>query len=254
MILIYGAGVIGRATGFGFERLGHEVTFYDISQDVLKDLRNKGHQVTSKPVAAEICFICVPEAVIQDAVNAVKNMVGLCVIRSTVPVGTTSEFNDKFKGNPVVIHNPEFLREGVANFEFMNPKVILVGDDIKAEDKTKLLLDLYDPFKVPKFILTSKETEMLKLVLNAYLSCQISFWNEIFLICKDLNINSLKLGHILKIDPRISYYGSSMHGSSFGGKCLPKDLKQITELAKRETPLLDAIQRVNEIMQAIDKN
>ena len=249
IILIYGSGVIGKATGFGLERLGHDVIFYDIDQKQLDKLKEQGHKITSDPIEADIYFVCVPEIVIDEVIRKARTMTGICVIRSTVPVGTTSNYNKEFMGNPTIIHNPEFLREGVAEYEFMNPHVIVIGDDLGNKKITDSVLELYNTFNVPKLILRSIESEMLKLTMNAFLSCQISFWNEMHLICKDFGIDSTKLGHILKIDPRVPAYGSSMHGSAFGGKCLPKDLNQLLKIAKHNTPLLEAIKAVNDSMK-----
>ena len=76
---------------------------------------------------------------------------------------------------------------------------------------------------------------------------KISYWNEIFLICKELSIDSQAVADIVGVDPRIGKHGT-VHGKAFGGKCLPKDLKAFVSFAEkyRKTKLLKAVDDINE--------
>ncbi len=82
------------------------------------------------------------------------------------------------------------------------------------------------------------------------LATKISFWNEIFLICNKLGINSQQVAEITAIDPRIGKYGT-IHGKAFGGKCLPKDLTAfICSVEERHNPiLLKAVKQINDYME-----
>ena len=82
------------------------------------------------------------------------------------------------------------------------------------------------------------------------LATKISYWNEIFLICKELGIDSQAVANIVGLDPRIGKYGI-VHGKAFGGKCLPKDLKAFITFAEKykEPKLLKAVDEINEEMK-----
>jgi NDP-sugar pyrophosphorylase family protein len=84
------------------------------------------------------------------------------------------------------------------------------------------------------------------------LATKISFWNEIFLICKGLGIDSQVIADIAALDPRIGKYGT-VHGKAFGGKCLPKDLKAFIDFAERDqnVKLLKAVGEINEGMKTL---
>ena len=91
---------------------------------------------------------------------------------------------------------------------------------------------------------------MIKYASNCMLATKISYWNEIFLICKELGIDSQVVANIAGLDPRIGKYGT-VHGKAFGGKCLPKDLKAFVAFAERyrEVKLLKAVDDINEEMK-----
>jgi len=91
---------------------------------------------------------------------------------------------------------------------------------------------------------------MIKYASNCMLAAKISYWNEIFLICEKLGIDSQQIANAVALDPRIGKYGS-VHGKAFGGKCLPKDLKALVSFAKsyHEPRLLKAVDEINEEMR-----
>jgi UDPglucose 6-dehydrogenase len=109
---------------------------------------------------------------------------------------------------------------------------------------------LYQPLGKPVFRVSLETAEMVKYASNCMLATKISYWNEIFLICRAINLDSSIVAEIVSLDPRIGRYGT-VHGKAFGGKCLPKDLKAFISFAKRHhTPrLLMAVDRVNELMK-----
>lgn len=246
---IIGQGVVGKATGNGFQRYGHEVVFKDRG-DTLED--------------ADIHFICVPESEVENVIQALKRALpgmvpkipwatdeivlvqrtNFVVIKSTVPPKTTVQLSDKY--NIHICNNPEFLREGVAEYEFINPARIVIGECCR--DHGDLLEELYKPFRSPIVRCTPTEAEMVKLASNCYLACLIAYWHEIQHVCEKIGINSHVIGRIAAMDPRISSYGASMHGR-FGLRCLPKDLEQMLSVCKKlgyGAPLLNAVRKVNE--------
>ncbi|WP_457742278.1 UDP-glucose dehydrogenase family protein [Thermococcus sp.] len=177
------------------------------------------------------------------------------VVKSTVVPGTTEgvvkpileEQSGKmaFKDFGLAM-NPEFLREGVALKDFLNPDRIVLG--VKDERTKDVLEKLYSPIDAPKVVTDIKTAEMIKYASNAFLATKISFANEIGNICKKLGIDSWKVFEGVGLDHRISphFFRS---GLGFGGSCFPKDVKAIIKKAEEvgeEPVLLKAVIEVNE--------
>jgi len=257
-VLIVGGGVVGTATGLGLQRLGHNINVVDSNVDCRA--AHEGLYVGG-PIMGEvdIVLICVPESEIDPAAFAARRpslrqlLRGAgdpaVYIRSSVPVGTCSRLTVKSRGGHFG-HNPEFLREAVAEYEFLNPPGIILGDC--CEKHGRLMNNLYEPFRVPILHTRPEVSELVKLAVNSYLACQVSFWGQIKLIGDLLGINSHEVGALASFgDSRVSIYGSRMHGRKYGGKCLPKDLAQLQLLAdklKVSSPLLKAIKEINDLM------
>ncbi|MCK4735161.1 MAG: hypothetical protein KAT65_22100 [Methanophagales archaeon] len=110
--------------------------------------------------------------------------------------------------------------------------------------------ELYKPLGKPIFRTDLKTAEMMKCASNCMLATKISYWNEIFLICKELGIGSQAIADVVGLDPRIGKYGT-VHGKAFWGKCLPKDLKAFISFAEKyhKTKLLKAVDEINEEMK-----
>ena len=142
--------------------------------------------------------------------------------------------------------NPEFLREGIAINDFLNPDRIVIGYyDNKSRDYLK---KLYDVFSCPKVETSLSAAEMIKYTSNSFLSTKISFANEIGNICKKLGIDTYEVFKGVGLDNRInpSFFNS---GIGFGGSCFPKDLYALiakAEEIEQEPRLLRAVMEVNE--------
>ena len=141
--------------------------------------------------------------------------------------------------------NPEFLREGQALKDFMNPDRIVIGCwDPKAAD---MLEKVYDGIKSPIVRTDPLTAEMIKYASNAFLATKISFSNEVGNICKRLDLDVYEVMRGVGFDHRISPYALNA-GIGFGGSCLPKDLRSLIYLAENlgEDPLLlKSVQEVN---------
>ncbi len=250
-IVIVGAGVVGQATGKGLVRLGHEVTFFDTDPLCCQRLRDEGYFAADKPsFFKDVVFFCVPERVIRETVQTWIPCGGadaLFVIRSTVPPGTTEELAKAHDRH--ICFNPEFLREAVAEYEFLNPPGVIIGECCK--EHGDLLEALYKPLRVPIHRVDPITAELTKIVINSYLACQISFWTQIKWIAEKLGANSHEVGMLASFcDPRVSCYGARMHGKSYKHtKCLPKDLTQLINAAKvlnADSTLLDAVRYIDD--------
>lgn len=280
-ISIIGSGVVGKTVGFGFEKLGHEIVFYDIDENVVKEL-SREHRATNDLNAirdTDVSFVCVPtpynkgfdSSYIISAIEGIaktlklksKDEYHLVVVKSTVLPTITERVvipiikRYKRVGEDVgVCVNPEFLTE-IANTwtddknykrDFFTEDRIVIGEyDKKSGD---ILEGIYKPLNKPIFRTDLKTAEMIKYASNCMLATKISYWNEISLICNEVGVNSQTVADIVSIDPRIGKYGT-VHGKALGGKCLPKDLKSFISFAEkyRVIKLLKAVDDINEEMR-----
>jgi UDPglucose 6-dehydrogenase len=275
-ISIIGSGWVGLTIGKGFAGLGYKVIFYDI---VNKDLPNFTKDINYAVEYSDVSFISVPTPATSDGIDlsyikdasknigkslANKDSYHLVVVKSTVVPYTTEKvvipILEKYSGKKVgefgVCMNPEFLTEIEGSWskdkaykrDFFAEDRIVIGEYNKKSGD--VLEELYKPLNKPIFRTDLKTAEMIKYASNCMLATKISYWNEIFLICKELNIDSHVIAHIAGLDPRIEKYGT-VHGKAFGGKCLPKDLKALVFFANKyhETKLLKAVDAINEEMK-----
>jgi UDPglucose 6-dehydrogenase len=280
-ISILGCGTVGTSVGRGFLKLGYEVIFYDINKRKLEELHRNGLNATlhvrDAVKISQISFICVPtparegridlshvEAVVKSLAKCLKekNDYHLVVVKSTVTPTTTERIVipvlEKHSGKKVGIHigvcaNPEFMTEIHSSWtrndffarSFFNEPVIVIGEFDKKSGHC--LEGLYQPLKLPIIRTNLRTAEMIKYAFNCALATKISYWNEIFYICRILDIDSNLVAQTVAMDERIGKYGI-IHGKAFGGKCLPKDLKAFIQFLNDlgyEPKLLKAVEDIN---------
>ena len=141
--------------------------------------------------------------------------------------------------------NPEFLREGKAVYDFMNPDKIVIGGDSRARDT---VARLYKKISCEITLTDTRTAEMIKYANNSFLATKISFANEIGNICKRLGIDVYEVMSAVGKDFRISEHFLNA-GAGFGGSCFPKDVKALIGRARElgyDPLLLNATIRVNE--------
>lgn len=275
-ISIIGSGWVGTAIGKGFNELGYEVIFHDV---VDKDLPNFTRDINYAIENSDVSFISVPTPTTTEGIDlsyvkeATKNIgtaltlrqkYHVVVVKSTV-VPTTIEkvvipLLEKYSGKKVgefgVCMNPEFLTEiseswskdeGTKKDFFTEDRIVIGECDKKSGD---VLEEIYKPLNKPIFRTDLRTAETIKYASNCMLATKISYWNEIFLICKELGIDSQIIADVVGLDPRIGKYGT-VHGKAFGGKCLPKDLKAFVSFAEEyhKAKLLKAVDDINEGMK-----
>ncbi len=175
----------------------------------------------------------------------------IIVNKSTVPVGTGDFVADiirKHQKEPTpfwVVSNPEFLREGSAVNDFLNPDRIVLGStDQEAAEK---VAQLYLPLRAPIMITDLRTAEMIKYASNAFLATRISFINEIAAICERLGADVKEVARGMGYDKRIGPYFLDA-GIGYGGSCFPKDVKALEHMALvhgAHPQLLRAVMEIN---------
>ena len=159
--------------------------------------------------------------------KAIKENPGITVIiRSTVPVGFTDQMIEKHQTNNIYFV-PEFLREGNALHDNLNPSRILIGGSgNKLQFIEALLKDGAKKKDVDVLTMSPAEAESSKLFSNTYLAMRVSFFNELDSFAQTKNLKTKNIINSLSLDPRI---GAGYNNPSFGygGYCLPKDTKQL---------------------------
>ncbi len=176
-----------------------------------------------------------------------KRSYHVVVVKSTVVPETTEKVVAPLvRGENVgIAMNPEFLREGKAVYDFMNPDKIVVGGDPRA---VEMVASLYEGIPCEITRTDIRTAEMIKYANNSFLAAKISFANEIGNICKKLGIDVYDVMSAIGKDFRISEHFLNA-GAGFGGSCFPKDVRALIGKAEElgyDPMLLNAVIEVNE--------
>lgn len=284
-IAVIGLGYVGITTTVGMGQLGHDVIGYDINADrvallakakapihedglenALEALTESGRVSFThsyQEVAefeAEYSFICVPTP--QDASGAanltfvlaaakelsqIAPANAIVVLKSTVPVGSGERVKQALSRSDIhVASNPEFLREGSALHDFMNPDRIIVG--AASEQVSTRVLELYGHIETKKIATSIESAELVKYSTNAYLAMRLSFVNDLAALCEKVGASVEDLVDGLGSDSRIGPSFLSP-GPGWGGSCFPKDTRALISVASDfglDLPLIDAALDSNE--------
>lgn len=284
-VAIVGSGWVGGNLGRGLQELGHDVSFHDRSKERVEELEKNGFNATSDLEQAvrgcKISFLCVPTPTNEGKIDlnyldkASRNLSShmnemadfpVVTIKSTVVPGTTERIvipkleegsSDEAGEDFGVCMNPEFMTEISSTWTedesyernfFSEDKTVIGEHSSRAGD---VLERLYEGLDSPVVRTDLRTAEMIKYACNCMLSTKISYWNQIFLLCEKLGIDSDEVAETAAMDPRIGEYGT-VHGKAFGGKCLPKDLRALIAFAEeelgKEPELLKAVEDINDHM------
>ena len=263
-ISVIGAGYLGATHGISMASLGHEVIVVDIDaakitelaeghlpfyEPGLSDLLTKVHTSAkikfttdiSSIADCELHFLCIGTPQTKDGLAAdlsalegafasvieVAQSGSIVVGKSTVPVGTAERFATQLragKKNLTLNWNPEFLREGHALADTLEPNRIVIG--AQDPDDAIVLANFYKTVspKAPQFITNFPTAELVKVAANAFLATKISFINAMSEVADATGADVSQLADAIGVDDRIGrkFLGA---GIGFGGGCLPKDIR-----------------------------
>ncbi len=268
-IAIVGTGYVGLTTGVGLAHLGHTVICADVDADKINELRagripireaglpellsdaladqrlsfvlGSEHAVAE----ADIVFLCLPTPQATNGepemgyVLAAAETIGpllrpgtILVNKSTVPIGASQMVATALgRADVSVVSNPEFLREGTAVSDFLNPQRIIVGGDDPIANQR--VADLYQAFTCPVLMTDAASAEACKYASNAFLAMKLSFVNTMAAICEsygaDIDAVTAGMGHDARIGPDFL-----QPGPGWGGSCFPKDTQALISLANQQ--------------------
>jgi len=199
--------------------------------------------------------------IVSKAIASNMDSYKLIVGKSTVPVETgrwiehTIKINLKKGIKFDVASNPEFLREGTAIHDFLNPDRIVIG--VSSKKAKDLLINLYKPIRAPKIITDIKSAELIKHASNSFLATKVSYINAISKICELSGADVLKVAEGMGVDKRINRSFLDA-GLGFGGFCLPKDLDAFIRISEKlgySFDLLKVVREINEnqVLDFIEK-
>ncbi len=278
-IAVIGTGYVGLTTGAYLAHLGHHVTCADvieekvealkrgempIHEDGLEAMVHEGiaagrlHFVLGAIPAvekAEFVFLCLPTPQGDDGsadlsyVESVAREIGphvrtdgIVVNKSTVPVGSANKVAALLNRDDVhVVSNPEFLREGQALFDSLNPDRIVIGAN--DQEAALRLAELYQALHAPVVITDPASAETIKYVANAFLATKVSFINAVAHFCElvGADIKDVALG--MGQDKRIGFEFLKP-GPGWGGSCFPKDTRALIHMSEDRGYSFDILRSV----------
>jgi UDPglucose 6-dehydrogenase len=265
-VTIVGTGYVGLTTGACLAHLGSDVTCLDVDAAKIEMLRagripiveDGLDELVAGEVAAgnlrftidphdsvptaDVVMLCVPTPQDEDGsadltyVRRAATTLGpllkpgaVVVNKSTVPIGSFGIVADAIGRDDVqVVSNPEFLREGTAVRDCLEPDRVVIGAD--DERAAALIASLYRKLDTEIITIDPASAEMIKYAANGFLAMKISFINSVAALCELVGADVLKVAHGIGTDNRIGRAFLNP-GPGWGGSCFPKDSRALVAIA-----------------------
>jgi UDPglucose 6-dehydrogenase len=281
---VIGVGWVGLVTAACFAEIGHRVVAVDINSEKIESLRSGAPLPIHEPGlpelvernrerltftteisevldATRLLFCCVdtPPTYSGDAdLSRVEAVVAelppdsehALVMKSTVPAGTGAAIRRQ-KPDFIYVSCPEFLKEGTAVKDFLEPDRVVVGADPGSEWAADAIAAAYEPLGGEIVRTDVASAEMIKLASNAFLATKISFINEIANVCEGVGADVKEVARGMGLDGRIGPQFLQA-GIGYGGSCFPKDVSALKMLAGNtgyHFQLLNSVIEVNELQK-----
>jgi UDPglucose 6-dehydrogenase len=267
-LTVVGAGYVGLATAIGLASRGHSIDLVEVRNDRLEALQAGQLPIHEpgmdaafadpeirqriRPVAlipdgpSDAVLICVGTPMdengrsdlrqLKGALEAARPHIGAgvpLVIRSTLPAGS-SESIVRWSGGDSsrLFTNPEFLAQGRALEDFLAPSRVVIGTFPDPDARALgVVEDLLGSDTCPVMVVSVIEADLIKNGSNAYLALKLSYANELAVLCEELGADVITVIDGIGLDPRLGR-GYMRPSFGFGGSCLPKDLRSITNVGR----------------------
>lgn len=286
-IAVIGTGYVGLTSAACFAAMGHEVVCADVDAAKVAEL-SRGQvpileagldELVAEGIAngrltfvtdnlaavrgARFVFLCLPTPeggdgradlrIVHQVVAELASQLDpgtVLVTKSTVPVGTAESLTKTIaRGDVAIVSNPEFLQEGTAVRNFMQPDRVVVGsaDAQAARD----VADLYESLNAPAIVTSAESAELIKYASNSFLAVKLSFVNSVAALAAEVGADITDIAAGMGLDPRI---GDKFlrAGPGWGGSCFPKDVKALAVIAEDAAvpfPLLTTAVDTNDAVQ-----
>ncbi len=266
-IAVIGAGYVGLTTGACLAHLGHDVIVADNNDDRVKSLKEGivpffepgldelvSDVVESEKLSfvlgaskasenAEFHFLCLPTpahtdgssdlSYFEEGINEILSVLqpnSIVINKSTVPLGTAKRLQQDMARTDVhIVSNPEFLSEGNAIRDFLEPSRIVIGAN--SREHSERVAKLYSKLNAPILMSSWESAELIKHTANAFLAMKLTFVNEIATLCEMTGADIKAVTDGIGYDPRIgSDYMNA--GPGWGGSCFPKDSASLAQVAR----------------------
>ena len=259
-ITVFGLGYVGTSIAILLSQ-NNEVTAIDVDEKKVnminkglspiddslatyflknKKLNLKAFTKTTKLDDSDFVVLCLPTnfnedsnsfdtSILEETIRSIKETKKdlPIIIKSTIPVGFTDKMIKIFDSSNIYF-SPEFLREGTALHDNLNPnRIIISSNNAEAKEFVRMLESSSDVAgRVPTLFTNPREAESIKLFANTYLAMRVAFFNELDSFCLVKNLNTKHIIEGISYDDRIgNHYNNPSFG--YGGYCLPKDSKQL---------------------------
>lgn len=265
MIGIIGQGFVGNAVYQKFK------DYYDVLTNDLDETKSTS-TIEHMVAMCDTIFLCLPTPMKSNGkcdtsiLELVLGNINLLtdnyetkrtiVIKSTIPPGTTKDFNYRYDSLDIVF-NPEFLTERNAVSDYENQNRIILGGPRPTTTELKQIFSKVFP-KANIIKTDSTHAEMVKYLTNTFLSVKVSFANEIYQLCEKMNIDYDKVVEYATYDDRLgkSHWSVPGHDGDFGygGHCFPKDLAALLHISDKLNTINNVLHATQDTNDEVRKN